>query len=202
MPSGIAWFLAGVFIALWAFYPWDEKSRLQQLWYRLTRKFVLTKVHVGKWTDDFVEMMPRSDSGVRVTLKFRKTVRPGRLRLRIIEMSGMAQSKERIVDLSRDEIISGEEIHIPIVTAGCPSLGWDPTRPRGWGPAQDGTIIGDAPNIVIVECEGRYLTQLHRLFVQQIAAGDQKVPHPAFFVLDEDHEPFDADEPFGRWAYE
>ena len=202
MPDGLPWFSAGVFFALWAFYPWEEKSRLQQLWSSLTRKFDVEKVHVGKWTDDFVSIMPQSDAGVRLKIKFRKTLRPARFRLRIIQMSGMRKPTEKIIDLSRDEIVSGEVLNIPLVTAGEASPGWDPSLPRGWGPHQDGHIIVDAPNILIVECEGRLHTQKHRFFIQRLKTGDNNGPHPAFFVLDEDHEPFDPDAPFGMWAYD
>lgn len=202
VPDWLFWSSLGFFIAALLLNPFQEDSRLREWWQRATKVFEVKKVHVGRWTDDFVDMMPDTDCGVRVHLKFKKTLRPARLRLRIIEMSGSRRPVERIIDLSRPEIIAGETLHIPVVTAGSPSPGWDHTRPRGWGPNAEGSLIGGSPNLVVIECERGFVTQRHRLYVQSTQQVSNGKPSPCIFVLDESHSPFDPEQPIGEHAYD
>lgn len=204
VPDWFFWGSLGFAVAAWGLDPWRKQSRIRDGWKWATDKFVVERIYVGNWMDESGEMMPRTDTGVRMHVRFLKTVRPARLRLRIFQIVGQGRKpRESIIDLSRDEIVAGEALAIPIVTAGQPSPGWDHTRARGWGPEPKETLIGGSMNVAVLECEGRFVTQRHKVFIRRVTnLSDHPAPH--IFVLDEDHDLFDLapDSKSGEWAYQ
>lgn len=205
VPSALSWALAGFSLALWLFYPWDEKPRVVIFWQWLTDKFEVEHLAAGHWSqwDDQTEPMPQTDVGVRLRIRF---VRAGRFKLRMRLYACTGQGIEpfhHVISLGTISALKGQVLDIPIVDIGLQEPGWDHLRKRGWGPKKDHQIIGRSRNVVVFECEG-LLTQTHRIFVEMVNHDRGLGKHkPSLYIQDEDDDIWsvDAGAKTGEWKY-
>lgn len=181
VPGWFFWFSVGFAVAVWIFESIKEDSRVRQFWGWLTRKFEIEGMHVGRWDED-IGPMPQSDCGVRLHLKFRKTMRPARIRMHVVMCSDTGKEPlSKMFDMTLNEVVRGQIVAFPIVTIGLPQPGWDHERARGWGPQKEDNLIGGCGNIITIECEGRWTTQKHKIYVKSLPSNDG----PAIFAIGE-----------------
>ncbi len=197
MPSGVAWFFAGFFLALWLFYPWGEKSRVMAIWEWLFKKFDVEFAKAGQWGHGL-----DTDLQVKAKIRFRKTG-PMRLRLRVFEMVGQGRPPwQTVYDLGAIAAVRGDTRIIEVVDCAFPFPGWDHEKPRGWSENRERPLIGNSRNIAIIECSGRFHTQKFHLYIQHInhdtGVGKFK---PSLCVIREDDEIWDVSEmnKIGEW---
>lgn len=182
VPGWFFWLSVGFGAAVLIFESAKEGSRVRQFWAWLTKKFDVEDLFVGNWSDENGPM-PQSDTGVRIHLRFRKTMRPARLRMHVLMCSDTGRKPaSRMFDFTLDEVVKGQIVPFPIVTAGMAQPGWDHQRQRGWGRKLEDDLIGGSGNIVTIECEGLWTTQRHKIFVKCVS-NDKR---PSIFAISED----------------
>ena len=197
MPSGIAWAATGFFAALWIFYPWADRSRIQQLWDWMTRKFDVEFAKAGKWDHGI-----NTDLQVKAKIRFRKSGAM-RLHLRVYELVGQGRKPfETVYDLGPRNAIKGQPEVIEIVDFAFPEVGWDHTKARGWSATKQRSLIGGSRNIAILECRGRFHTQSYKLYIHHINhdTGQNKFK-PSVSVIREDDDIWLTDKlsKIGEW---
>lgn len=206
MPDWLLPFSLGIAIAtLWFDVLFRDNSRLRELWKILTDKFEIAHLHSGHWNDwnEPGDVMPLTDIGVRLRIRFKRRVKRGRLRLRVFSCTGQGRKPfEDLIDLGKIDVAKGKILDIPLVDLGVPSPGWDHERKRGWGPKKQATLIGLSRNVAVIECEGMFLTQRHRIFVTMVSHHRPDSP-PGIYAQDEADDIFDLSEDsrIGIWKY-
>ena len=200
VPAVPDWILPasfGVALAtLWFDVLFRDNSRLREIWDAMTVKFVVEGLHAGRfdnWNGPS-DIMPMSDMGVRLRIRFTKNVRQARLRLRVYSCTGRGRKPlEYVFSLGRKDCVKGEILNIPIVDMGTPEPGWDHTRKRGWGPKKTESLIGKSSNVAIFECQGAWLTQRFKMFIKIVTSVQPNVK-PLLYVQGEGEDVFDASE--------
>jgi hypothetical protein len=195
----------GFAVAVWLIDPWIKDSRLRQLWKWATDVFEVKHLHAqSSWQnwDSDGGVMPETDIGVRLRIKFRRRVK-GHLSLRVFSCTGQGRTPfETVIKIGTVDAIAGETIDIPVVDLGIGEPGWDPQRRRGWGPDKSADFIGGSRNVAVLECRHGWLTQTHHIFVAMVShVGKHQAPR--IYVQDGDDDVFDISEHVrtGLWKY-
>ena len=201
MPDWLFPLTLGFAIAVWAIDPWTEDSRLRQFWDWLTRKFIVEGICAQHWLEWRDGIMPESDIGVRARIRFTKDIRNGRVVLRVFSCTGLGRKPfEHVIPIKSGDFIKGQILDIPIVDIGIPEAGWDHQRKRGWGPDPKDTLISDAGNVVVIECQG-LVTQAHKIFISTVSHVG-KHSDPRIYIQDERDDIFNtsAETRIGKYA--
>jgi hypothetical protein len=183
VPDWFFWLSVGFAIAVWIYESAKDGSRVRQLFNFLTRKFEVEDLVVANWSG-----MPETDVGVRIKLRFLKTMRPLRLKMHVSMCSDTGRpALKEMFDLSIREATKDQSIWFTIVTAGKASAGWDHELKRGWGRKCERRLIGGAGNVVTIECEGIF-TQRHKIYIRLCDGGGKL---PSIFATHEDIDIYD-----------
>lgn len=169
-------------------------SRIWQVWHQMTDKFEVAHLHAGHWSGpEWGGVMPMTDIGVRLQVKFVRKVRRIDLVLRVYSCTGQGREPfEHVIKIANNyNAQAGQKLNIPVVDMGIPEPGWDHTRKRGWGPLKTENLIGGSRNVVIVECHGRWLTQRRKIYIQMVSHVGQKLS-PCLYVQEEEDDVFDT----------
>jgi hypothetical protein len=196
VPDWVLPFSIGVALTAYVLDPFNKHSRLRQLWRWWTDIFEITNLHAQTNWQDWNgpgDYMPETDLGVRVLLRFRRDARIS-LRVRVFSCTGMANPNvpyEDLIKWGEMTVARGEVFKMALVDMGIAEPGWDPERPRGWGPNREVRFIAGAGSIAVIECKHGWLTQRHKIFVQMIShVGKHSAPR--LYVQDEEDDIFDT----------
>ena len=206
VPDWAFWASCGFVAAAWLLDPWRKQSRIRDFWHWATDTFAVAHFHAQNHWQDWGpnnDLMPDSDIGVRLRIRF---VRSGKCRLvlRVFSCTGQGREPSEYVVMVRDvDAIKGQKLDIEMVDMGIASLGWDHTRPRGWGPDKAINFIGGSRNVAVLECRRGPFIQRHRFFVAMVNHHDQHSA-PRIYIQDEDEDIFDtgSDAKTGIWRYD
>ncbi|WP_157801264.1 hypothetical protein [Sphingobium sp. LB126] len=200
-------FSIGVALAtLWYDLLRGNDSRVWQFWHKVSDKFEVAHLHAGHWSGpEWGGVMPATDIGVRLRIRFIRKVRRVDLVLRVYSCTGRGQQPfEYVLKIANSyNAQAGQTLDIPIVDMGIPTAGWDHKRKRGWGPLKTENFIGGSRNVAILECHGRWLTQRRKIYIEMISHVGQKLS-PCLYVQEEGDDVFDtsAQNKLGIYRYD
>ena len=183
----VLWFVTPAFLfGLLIGDTYNPQSWLRQNWRTWTRKFDVVSINVS-----YAEEPRRLD--VRVQVKFVRSIRSARLRLRVYSCTGIATSPffysiliEDLRHVAKDDVRS-----IQVATMAISHPGWSPFH-SSWGPGPPDharAFVGGSKNVVELELSGILIRQRHQFFVSNPSFGSPP-ESPVLYVQDEDEDVF------------